>query len=361
MGLRHGTGIVAVMSDRPGPDARPAATDPSAPATDPSAPAAALPLEPSSVEPFVPDVSIAPPPDPALEPQGFVVLADDGSRLHFLDWGGPDRAGSAADGAVLLVPGLLQPAWSWAPVARRLAAVRRTVVADLRGHGLSDAPMDGYSAETLAADAVAVAEGSGLLDHQPLVLAGHGFGAIVAAVAAARLGSACATLVLVDGGWERLESTTGLDVDEFLRGLDEPPEVLQSMAAYLGDRRGFDPPTWDADQERAARDAVVETAAGRVVRVVRPHVVEAVVRTMFTWDPAEKLGMVRAPVFALVALGAGDPAATDLRLAELRRTAGARLAAGQSALRVAGFPGIGHNLMRYRPADVTAAILAPAG
>jgi hypothetical protein len=90
-------------------------------------------------------------------------------------------------------------------------------------------------------------------------------------------------------------------------------------------------------------------------------VVEAVVRMMFATDPAEALAMVPAPVFALVALGAGDPAATGLRLSELRRTAEARAAAGRSPVRVAGFPGIAHNLMRYRPADTTAAILAPAG
>ena len=167
--------------------------------------------------------------------------------------------------------------------------------------------------------------------------------------------------MLVDGGFERLETTTGLDVDEFLRRIDEPPEVLRSMDAYLADRRGFDPGTWDADQERAARDAVVETAAGRVVRSVRPHVVEAVVRTMFAYDPASVLAAVTAPAFALVALGAGDPAMTGTRLSELRRGAGARVAAGGSAVRVAGFPTAGHNLMRYRPADAAAAILAPEG
>ena len=136
------------------------------------------------------------------------------------------------------------------------------------------------------------------------MLAGHGFGAIVAAGAAALLGERCAGLVLVDGGWERVEETTGVDVDEFLRGLDEPPEVLRSMDAWLADRRGFDPASWDADQERAARDAVVETAAGHVVRAVRPHVVEAVVRAMFAYEPARRRWRrVAAPVTALVALG----------------------------------------------------------
>jgi pimeloyl-ACP methyl ester carboxylesterase len=302
------------------------------------------------------DPTASPAPDLAAEPDGFLVAADDGTRIHFHDWGvtvGEDR-----EPGVVLVPGLLGPAWTWAPVARRLARARRTVVADLRGHGLSDAPLAAYDIGTLAADVAVVAEGSGVLDHDTVVLAGHGFGAIVATGAATILGERCSGLVLVDGGWERVEETTGVDVDEFLRGLDEPPEVLRSMDAWLADRRDFDPASWDVDQERAARDAVVETAAGRLLRTVRPHVVEAVVRAMFAYEPADALARVTAPVTALVALGAGDPATTEMRLSELRRTAAARSAAGRGPIRVGGVPSTGHNLVRYRPVDVTAAILA---
>lgn len=310
------------------------------------------------VRPWSPDPSAAPVPDPGAVPQGFMVVADADVRLHFLDWSDP--AAGPGSGGVLLVPGLLQPASSWTPVARRLVHARRTVVADLRGQGLSDAPMDGYDLDTLAADVIAVAEGSGLLVEQgaPVTVAGHGFGGTVAAAAAARLGSRCAGLVLVDGGWERLEVTTDQDVGEFLRGLDEPPEVMRSMAAYLADRRDFDPTTWDADQERSARDSVVETAAGHVVRAVRPFVVEQMVRTMFAYQPSVVVAAVAAPVTALVALGAGD---AEARMDELRRTAAARGTAGRPPLRVAGFPFDAHNLMRYRPAEVAAAILEPAG
>jgi len=317
--------------------------------------------------PWAPDASRAPTPDDALEPEGYVVEADDGSRLHFLDWGGP-RGGPAGDTtpgepappAVLLLPGLLQPASTWAPVARRLAGVRRTVAADLRGQGLSDAPFEGYDLETLAADAIAVVEGSGALAAGAgrVVVTGHGFGGMLAVVAAGALGERCAGVVLVDGGWERLEVTTDVDVEEFLRGLEEPPEVLRTMDAYLADRRAFDPGSWDRDQERAALDAVVETAAGHVVRAVRPHVVEALVRVMFEWDPAEDLASVASPVTALVALGAGE---AEVRVAELRRTARARVAAGGSPIRVATLPSVAHNLMRYRPDAVTAAILEAAG
>ena len=142
---------------------------------------------------------------------------------------------------------------------------------DLRGHGLSDAPTEtgAYDLPVLAEDAIAAAEGSGLVAEpgDRVVLVGHGFGAMIAVEAARALGSRCAGVVLVDGGWEGLEASTGLDVDEFLRGLDEPPEVLRSMTAFLADREAFDPASWDADQERAARATVVETHAGRVVPV----------------------------------------------------------------------------------------------
>ena len=132
---------------------------------------------------------------------------------------------------------------------------------------------------------------------------------------------------------------------------------MRSMGAWLADRKGFDPATWDADQERVATDAVVETAAGHVVRAVRPHVVEAIVRSMFGYDPAPVLGAIEAPVTALIALGSAENGA---RLAELRRSGEARAAAGRSPIRLAGYPGVGHNLMRYRPAEVTAAVLSAA-
>ncbi len=245
------------------------------------------------------------PPDLTAEPEAFVVIVEPGDQIHFLDWGGPTEApnGGDPDPGVLLIHGLSATAWTWAPVARRLRVVRRVVAMDLRGHGLSDAPTEGYDPATLAEDVRAVAEGSGLLatPADSVVLAGHGFGAIVAAWAAEALASRCAGLVLVDGGWESLEATTGLDVDEFLRGIDEPPEVMRSIGAFLADRAAFDPGTWDADQERAARSTVVETHAGRVVPSTRPHALEASVRAMFGYEPLETLTAIEAPVVGIVA------------------------------------------------------------
>ena len=279
--------------------------------------------------------------EPPAEPIGYLVASDSGDRIHYLDWGGEGSP------AVVLIHGLGSTAWSWTAVARRLARRRRTFAMDLRGHGLSDAPTatGAYDLDELATDAVAVAEGSGALGDGAAVLVGHGFGAIVAAAAAARLGDRCARLVLIDGGLVDVGRATGLDVDEFLRGLDEPPEVMRSMSAYLRDRRSWDPGTWDADQEQAARATVVETPAGRLLPSTRPHALEASVRTMFGYRPEAVLPRVSAEIVAARRTTTGDDDATGI---------GEEVPAG---VRVVEVSAPGHNLLRYRPDDVTDAIL----
>ena len=324
-------------------------------------------------------------PDQVAEPAGFMVAMDGAVRIHFLDWGGPatgtpGQAGvrSVADAGwnvsasrhrggvpgVLLIHGLAQTAWSWAPVARRVRAFASVVAMDLRGHGLSDAPTDGYDREHLAEDAIAVAEGAGLLAFaddpgpdgalgaRPFVVAGHGFGAVVAAWTAHALGDRCAGLVLVDGGWTDLPAETGMTPDEWLAAIAEPPEVLRSMDAWLADRHAFDTATWDADQERAARSEVVETAAGRVKPAIHGHALAASVGALWTYRPAFTLPAVVAEVAALAARD--DDAGRNLQA--LRETAAARAAAGRGAVHAASFPGLGHNLIRYVPNAVVAAI-----
>lgn len=311
-------------------------------------------------------LTAVPEPDASIEPEGFVVVVEPGDRIHFLDWGGPVGPPKGSRPGVLAVHGLSQTAWIWAPVARRLggpAGLTHVVTMDLRGHGLSDAPTDdgAYALDVIAEDVLAVAEGSGVLtgggtstDDERVVLAGHGFGAIAASLAAGRLGDRCAGLVLVDGGWESLEAATDMDADEFLRGLDEPPEVLRSLPAFLADRRKFDPASWDTDQERAARATVVETHAGRVVPATRPHALEASVRAMFTYEPLSALAAVTAPIVALMT--ADDE--TRSRERALEAASALRTAAGPGPIRVMRFGHDGHNLMRYRPREVAAAILS---
>jgi pimeloyl-ACP methyl ester carboxylesterase len=131
--------------------------------------------------------------------------------------------------------------------------------------------------------------------------------------------------------------------------------VLASMKAWLADRAAFDPSTWDADEARAARAQVVETAAGRVKLAVHPHALAGSVRALWAYEPAVVLPAVEAPIVALVARDEDGS-----RVAALAEVARLRLEAGRTPIRTAAFPERGHNLARHEPGAVAAAVLAVA-
>ena len=78
---------------------------------------------------------------------------------------------------------------------------------------------------------------------------------------------------------------------------------------------------------------------------------------MFLYDPLRTLVAVTSPVVALVA----GPDETGARAAALADASTARAKARRSRIQAASFDRVGHNLMRYRPDAVSAAILSIAG
>lgn len=291
----------------------------------------------------------------ADQPDSLIVTLDTGDRLHYLDWGGPQGAPP-----LLLIHGLAATAWSWAPIAHRLRQLTRVLAVDLRGHGLSDSPRSGYDLESLAFDCLTVLTANGYgadVDGPPVVVGGHGLGAMVGAtMALVRPASICG-VALVEGGWEDLAEATGMSAADYQRTIGDPPEVLASMDAYLADRRDFDPPSWDIDQERAARAAVDEKHAGHVMSVVRAHALRGSVEAMFEYRPRTVLAGLAAPLLIAVAeSGAADDESVRERRIALDDVTRARTAAGLAAPDVRTFPGAGHNLMRYRPAELSAAL-----
>ncbi len=130
------------------------------------------------------------------------------------------------------------------------------------------------------------------------------------------------------------------------------------MDAYLADRRDFDPGSWDADQERAARAAVDEKYAGHVAPVTRTHVLRGSIAAMYEFRPIETLASLpQRMLIAVAESGAADDADVRERLLALDDLLRARAAAGVSAPDVRRFVGAGHNLMRYRPDELSAALV----
>lgn len=289
----------------------------------------------------------------------MVATLDTGAHLHYLDWR-PVARERGSRPPLVMIHGLAQTAWAWAPVARRLAPLTHVLAVDLRGHGLSDSLRAGYELESLAFDVLTVVTGAGWGEDaagEPVVVAGHGLGAMIGATMSALRPASVKGLALIDAGWEEMAQASGMDAAEYQRTIGDPPEVLASMAAYLADRQDFDPPSWDADGERAARAAVDERHAGHVVPVTRQHAMRGAIDAMWAYDPVVA---ATTPVPVLVAVadsGAADDEATRERLIALDDMQRVRAAAALPPADVARFVGAGHNLMRYRPAELSAALV----
>jgi lipase len=113
------------------------------------------------------------------------------------------RVGEGPDPVVCL-HGITAQHRAFNSAARHLGTTRGLVGVDLRGRGDSDKPESGYGLATHASDVVRVLDHLGLEDA---VLLGHSMGAFVAMKTALVFPNRVRALVLLDGGWPRVESS----------------------------------------------------------------------------------------------------------------------------------------------------------
>ena len=112
------------------------------------------------------------------------------------------RAGEGPD-PIICLHGITAQHRAFNAAARYLEASRGFVGVDLRGRGDSDKPEWGYGLEAHAADVVRVLDHLGL---RSAVLAGHSMGGFVALKTALTFPERVRALVLLDGGWPRVET-----------------------------------------------------------------------------------------------------------------------------------------------------------
>jgi pimeloyl-ACP methyl ester carboxylesterase len=224
--------------------------------------------------------------------------------------------------AFLLVHGLSSNARLWDGVAGRLAAEGHPVYAvDLRSHGESDAPEDGYDTATAAADLAAV---GAELDLAGSIVAGQSWGGNVAVRLAAEHPALVAGLALVDGGWIDLKAD--FDSWEACAAALRPPELNRATAEGMrGWLRGAHPDWSDTAIEATVANLRIEPDGTVTRRLSIPRHM-SIVRSMWDDPPAQWFPAVAAPVLLLPAIP------KDPRRAERAR---ARVAAAQAALPVA--------------------------
>jgi pimeloyl-ACP methyl ester carboxylesterase len=140
------------------------------------------------------EFSDGPPPEPwtapAIEPEHRYFLADDGVKIHYLDWGSP-----SADAPVLfMVHGRRAHAHWFDPVASHFYSRYHCVAPDLRGHG--DSGLAGPASIPRFAEDLAqlMAE----FDGRPVILLAHSFAGRLAILAHQMYDAQPAALILAD-------------------------------------------------------------------------------------------------------------------------------------------------------------------
>jgi pimeloyl-ACP methyl ester carboxylesterase len=113
-------------------------------------------------------------------------------------------------------------------VARLVGPSRGLVGVDLRGRGNSDKPESGYGLEAHAADVVRVLDHLGLRDA---VLVGHSMGGFVGLKTALAYPDRVRALVLLDGGWPRVEASPE-EITEEQEG--EAEAIREGLARAFG-------------------------------------------------------------------------------------------------------------------------------
>ena len=236
----------------------------------------------------------------------------------------------------MLVHGLASNARMWDGVGDELAGRGHDVAAvDLRGHGRSDKPDDGYDYATIADDLVAVADALGW--ERPVVV-GQSWGGNVVVELAARRPGRVGAVAGVDGGTFDLAA-------RFPRWEDcstamAPPHLEGTPLAELERRFRAVHPDWPEAGIRGAL-ACFEVREDLTVapRLTRDRHLR-ILRSMWERRPRDAYPLVTVPVL-LLPVGDTDVAEAEAMLADVR---------------VHRFADADHDVHAQRPAAVAALV-----
>ena len=247
----------------------------------------------------------------------------------------------------LLVHGLSSNARLWDDVAAALAdAGHETVAVDLRGHGLSQAPDDGYDTPTSADDLAALIGVLGLTGDRAPVVVGQSWGGNVVLTLAARHPGAVAGVACVDGGWIRVHDRFATFEDCWTALAPPRFEGLRYADLARAIRAGHR--DWPAAGLEATLANLVELPDGGVrARLDRAHHRE-IVRSMYGSDPADTYPGVAVPALLVPAAGP-EPVDGEAARFDGTRAAVLEAAAALPDAEIRWYPGADHDLHAQHP------------
>ncbi|RPI82658.1 MAG: alpha/beta hydrolase [Chloroflexi bacterium] len=218
-----------------------------------------------------------------------------GLRFHYLHW---DLSSGGVP--VVLLHGLASNARIWELVAPYLVQNGFDPIAvDLRGHGLSDKPEEGYDFDAFYRDL------TGFIDQLHLehpILAGHSFGGMVAVDFAARSpfgSSAPSGLILVDGGITQLDQLPGSTWETISRRLAPPRLAGTPLEDFLSYWRS-PKLKWHPDDEQIS--IYLGNFEVDDQELIYPHLSfdhhMQILRAMWDWKGQSLFPRLRCPVLA---------------------------------------------------------------
>ena len=286
-----------------------------------------------------------------IEPIDERIEVSDGLRLRVLRWQpvtGPELP------PFLLVHGLASNARLWDGVAPRLAAAGHRVAAvDLRGHGRSDKPDDGYDFATISHDLEALIRAIGF--ERP-VLVGQSWGAGVVLDFGVHNPELTRGIVLVDGGLTDLREA--VPTWEICWTRLAPPQLgglpLSDVEGYFLQNHADWPP-----------EGLVGSLANfeiRPDRTIAPWLTrdrhKAILESMWGQRTADLWAALRVPAL-IIPVDGGESDWTRAKRAGADAALAAMLASGVPC-RVRWFTG-DHDIHAQHPAEVAVALIAASG
>ena len=268
------------------------------------------------------------------------VQLSDGTQLALRTASGPKRP-------FLLVHGLASNALMWELVGERLAAAGHEVVAvDLRGHGRSARPVEGYSTAQSSADLAQLIELMAWGSARHPVVAGQSWGGNVVLHLAAHT-DAVHSVVAVDGGWIHLAERYPT-FDECWQQLT-PPDFDSTSWHDLRQRLSRMLEGWPEGSLNAVLGNLEHTEGGGVrSRLAREHH-RSIVHSLWADNPVDYYPTVAAPTLFLVA---GDSVTSPEKAASL-----VRATAALADTSVRWYPGAHHDLHLQHPDRVAEDLL----
>lgn len=248
------------------------------------------------------------------EPRSSFVDVDT-VRLHYLEWDPTLLHPSTTNGEevmvvddsdnvpVILLHGLGATASTWSLVVCHLQN-HCTIAFDLRGHGLSERPAQGYSPVTVAEDIIS---GMAKLGLGQVAIVGHGWGGRVGLALAAQHPALVSHLVLVDCPLVEPRHWPDMTRERFIQEREISPEIFTSRASYIAALREEMNDFWSPEVETILLSQVTELPDGHLEECLRPEHEQEIRKELWEDRALSYYGKITSPVLLIPAAAEPQP------------------------------------------------------